>query len=154
MTADNTIKPVGYADPQSLLNLATRGGYAREWLWASPDPVLAPLYDQATIDALRAEVEGWKAQHVRDSAELRSLCAARDEARARAERAEAEAAALREDAERYRYVRRSNAWEENYLHTPGGISAVFVSDGRMGTATDTEALDAAIDAARAGGEAA
>lgn len=44
------------------------------------------------MSALRAEVEGWKQQHARDSAELRRLCAARDEASARAALAKAKAA--------------------------------------------------------------
>src|SRR5690606_2416334 len=40
----------------------------------------------AAIEALRAEVERWKGQHMRDSAELRRLCQHRDEYKARAER--------------------------------------------------------------------
>lgn len=100
--SDETIKPVAYADPQAFRNFAERGRlggvYGREWMWAKPDDGLEPLYPQSTIDALRAEVDGWKGQHARDSAELRSLCAARDEWR--------EAAALREDAERYRWIRK------------------------------------------------
>jgi hypothetical protein len=45
---------------------------------------LAPL--QAEVEAMRAEVERWKGQHMRDSAELRRLCQHRDEYKARAER--------------------------------------------------------------------
>jgi len=45
------------------------------------------------IERLRAEVERWKGQHMRDSAELRRLCQHRDEYKARAERL---AEALRE----------------------------------------------------------
>jgi hypothetical protein len=64
------------------------------------------------------------------------------------------AAALREseelsrDAERYRYIRRPDAWKEQYISVRGGISAVYVSDGRTGHATHGDALDAAIDSAR------
>lgn len=53
------------------------------------------------------------------------------------------------DAERYRYLRRPEAWNEGYLHVNGAISAIFVSDGQRGHATDGEKLDAAIDAALA-----
>jgi hypothetical protein len=41
---------------------------------------------EAEIERLRAEVEKWKGQHMRDSAELRRLCQHRDEYKARAER--------------------------------------------------------------------
>lgn len=55
-----------------------------------------PEPQAAEIEALRAEVDGWKAQHSRDSAELRRLCQHRDEYKARAERL-AEALALLPD---------------------------------------------------------
>lgn len=51
----------------------------------------------AEIEALRAEVERWKGQHMRDSAELRRLCQHRDEYKARAKRL-AEALRLIESA--------------------------------------------------------
>ena len=60
------------------------------------------------------------------------------------EKARADAAEA--DARRYRWLRRKDAFKENYLKTKGGVSAIFVSDGRVGHATDTEHLDAAIDA--------
>lgn len=51
------------------------------------------------------------------------------------------------DAQRYRWLRREGAWTENYLSRKGAVSALFVSDGKVGHATDGEPLDAAIDAA-------
>ena len=62
---------------------------------ARPDVVLA----------LIAEVEGLRAQHGRDSAELRSLCQARDDARKERDQLKAEVESLRKDAERYRFLR-------------------------------------------------
>ena len=55
------------------------------------------------------------------------------------------------DAERYRYVRRKEAWrevQENPHH--GSISAIYVGRGDHGSADamDTEELDKAIDTAR------
>lgn len=47
--------------------------------------------------ALIAEVEGFRAQHGRDSAELRSLCQARDDARKERDQLKAEVEALRKD---------------------------------------------------------
>lgn len=55
---------------------------------------------------------------------------------------------LRRDAERYRYIRRPDAWKEQYISVRGGISAVYVSDGRIGHAAHGDALDAAIDSAK------
>lgn len=51
------------------------------------------------------------------------------------------------DAERYRFLRRADAWEEEYINKQGAISAIFVSDGSRGHATDLERLDQAVDAA-------
>lgn len=73
----------------------------------------------AAVLALIAEVEGFRAQHGRDSAELRSLCQARDDARKDRDQLKAEVArstereimqlaeieVLRKDAERYRWLR-------------------------------------------------
>lgn len=58
----------------------------------------------AAVLALIAEVEGLRAQHGRDSAELRSLCQARDDARKERDQLKAEVEALRKDAERYRWI--------------------------------------------------
>ena len=49
----------------------------------------------AAVLALIAEVEGLRAQHGRDSAELRSLCQARDDARKERDQLKAEVEALR-----------------------------------------------------------
>lgn len=49
----------------------------------------------AAVLALIAEVEGLRAQHGRDSAELRSLCQARDDARKERDQLKAEIEALR-----------------------------------------------------------
>ena len=59
----------------------------------------------AAVLALIAEVEGLRAQHGRDSAELRSLCQARDDARKERDQLKAEVESLRKDAERYRFLR-------------------------------------------------
>lgn len=59
----------------------------------------------AAVLALIAEVEGLRAQHGRDSAELRSLCQARDDSRKERDQLKAEVEALRKDAERYRWLR-------------------------------------------------
>lgn len=141
--SDETIKPVAYGDPQAFRNFAERGRlggvYGREWMWAKPDDGLEPLYPQSTIDALRAEVDGWKGQHARDSAELRSLCAARDEWRERATRAEAEAAALRE----------ALADLLSWLPDKPSPSEWRLESGPNGADDAIEAARAAIDAARA-----
>ncbi|MCS3807822.1 hypothetical protein [Xanthomonas sp. 4461] len=54
---------------------------------------------------------------------------------------------VKRDAERYQWLRRADAWHENYINKQGAISAIFVSDGSRGHATDLERLDSAIDAA-------
>lgn len=51
----------------------------------------------ATVLALIAEVEGLRAQHGRDSAELRSLCQARDDARKERDQLKAEVERLTTD---------------------------------------------------------
>ena len=58
----------------------------------------------AERDRLKTEVEGLRAQHCRDSAELRSLCQARDDARKERDQLKAEVEALRKDAERFRHL--------------------------------------------------
>lgn len=57
-----------------------------------------------TVLTLIAEVEGLSAQHGRDSAELRSLCQARDDARKERDQLKAEVEQLRKDAERFRFI--------------------------------------------------
>ena len=52
-----------------------------------------------TILGLLSEIEGLTAQHGRDSAELRKLCAARDSARRERDNLKSEVKALRKDAE-------------------------------------------------------
>ena len=59
----------------------------------------------AAVLALIAEVEGLRAQHGRDSAELRSLSQARDDARKERDQLKADNEELRKDAERYRWLR-------------------------------------------------
>lgn len=54
---------------------------------------------------LLAEAESLRAQHGRDSAELRNLCQARDDARKERDKLKAENEALRKDAERYRFLK-------------------------------------------------
>ena len=65
----------------------------------------------AAVLALIAEVEGLHAQHGRDSAELRSLCQARDDARKERDQLKAKIEALRKDAERYRWLRSGSDYE-------------------------------------------
>lgn len=82
----------------------------------------------------------WEAPHPLEkvNAELRAeLAAAREEL-----------AALRRDALRYRFVRRTDAWKGHDLKRPGSIGPVFVANANgYGDALDTDRLDAAIDAA-------
>lgn len=73
----------------------------------------------AAVLALIAEVEGLRAQHGRDSAELRSLCQARDDARKDRDQLKAEVEALRKDAERYRWLM-SDAVNNGTLGIDGG----------------------------------
>lgn len=61
--------------------------------------------EPGSVLALIAEVEGLRAQHGRDSAELRSLCQARDYARKERDQLKVDNEALRKDAERYRWLR-------------------------------------------------
>ena len=58
--------------------------------------------------ALIAEVEGLRAQHGRDSAELRRLCQARYDARKERDQLKAENAELRKDAERINFIESKN----------------------------------------------
>lgn len=109
------------------------------------------LYDQQAIDTLRAEIERQK-ELISDlnsiirgiPAELRRASQAKQELSdfliARAERAEAEADALRKDAERYRWLRQNEDW------TLDGI--VRWQEGYEPINASHEVLDAAIDIAR------
>lgn len=73
--------------------------------WAEKGWPLYPLFDQEQVDVLLAEIEGLHAQHGRDSGELRKLCSARDSARRQRDQLKSENEALRNDAERYRWMR-------------------------------------------------
>lgn len=93
------MEAVAYADPQAFYNFKERGHlggvHGREWMWASPEKGLVPMYPQATVDTLLAQLEAAEA----DYSELR-LTRLRDEQllaawRSRAEAAEAECAAWR-----------------------------------------------------------
>lgn len=66
------------------------------------DP-LAQLAEKrgAERDKFKTEVEGFRAQHGRDSAELRSLCQARDDARKERDSLKAEVKALRSKAKEF-----------------------------------------------------
>ena len=57
--------------------------------------LFAQAANPAAVLALIAEVEGLRARHGRDSAELRSLCQARDDARKKRDQLKAEIEALR-----------------------------------------------------------
>ena len=99
-------------------------------------------HDETLRDVLALAVQQGKfTDHAARVAELESaLTLVRTESieqRRRAERAEAEAAGLREDAERYRWIRSTTA--PGYLCFPNGE----IQDGLA-----LGALDAAIDAAR------
>lgn len=60
-----------------------------------PDAEFIAKCEPGSVLALIAEVEGLRAQHGRDSAELRSLCQARDDARKERDQLKAEIEALR-----------------------------------------------------------
>lgn len=102
------------------------------------------------VMALLAEIDGVHAQHARDSAELRRLCQARDEARRERDQLKAENEALRKDAERYRWT----AIEGNWLARMFGKWRAHT--GEYGEEQPTawypsrgEAIDAAISHAKA-----
>lgn len=92
-----------------------------------------------TILDLLSEIEGLTAQHGRDSLELRKLCAARDSARREHDNLKSEVKSLRQDAERYKWLRSS----EN--------QTIFTLDARIDNYIDClpsileQDLDAAID---------
>lgn len=60
--------------------------------------------EPGSVLALIAEVEGLRVQHGRDSAELRSLCQARDDARKERGQLKAKVEALHKDADRFRFI--------------------------------------------------
>ena len=93
------------------------------------------------------EVEGLRAQHGRDSAELRSLCQARDDARKERDQLKADNEALRKDAERYRFVSQL-AWyvdQAAYIYDIGNAKSPWAGERAPVDADDVEsAIDAAM----------
>lgn len=69
----------------------------------------------AAVLALIAEVEGLHAQHGRDSAELRSLCQARDDARKERDQIKAKIEASRKDAARYRTIKKDAIYDGSLI---------------------------------------
>lgn len=106
-----------------------RVGIIKDYARANMEPLIEQLSDTARALAAHTEV----ANHCK---------AESDQLRVENER-------LRRDAERYRYLRRPEAWKENYI-TERGASAIFIGDGRRAEPKDGEALDAAIDRILAG----
>lgn len=106
----------------------------------------------AVVLDLIADVEGLRAQHGRDSAELRSLCQARDDARKERDQLKAKIEALRKDAERYQWLRDPANQEDiepdsDYLMPP-----IICGYAEGEDTLDMESLDSAIDAAMTEGE--
>ena len=66
------------------------------------------------------EVEGLRAQHGRDSAELRNLCQARDDARKERDQLKAEIEALRKDKDRLDALE-ANFWDVRHTSTQVGM---------------------------------
>lgn len=100
---------------------------------ASPEAVLAMI----------GEVEGFRAQHGRDSAELRSLCQARDDARKERDQLKADNEELRKDAERYRFLRQDISNNvQDFCIVKKRWSATF-----PGRILELDGADAEIDAA-------
>ena len=111
----------------------------------------------AVVLDLIADVEGLRAQHGRDSAELRSLCQARDDARKERDQLKAEVArstereimqlaeieALRRDAERYRWLREKVGVDLIF----GDYSPWLLSCNTDMTDPEKKTTDEAIDAA-------
>lgn len=73
-------------------------------------------YDKGREDGAKA-AEGWKAQHARDSAELRKLCAEREALHAEAEALRAENGRLQADRDRANQYANQQALECNKLST-------------------------------------
>ena len=120
---------------------------------ATPGPFVVDDYGDVTAngeDIARIASGGYEAEHDAKlfASAVNFIRARHTEIAGMAKRLEA----AERDARRYRYLRRPQAWKESYIHRLGGISAIFVSDGHRGNATDTEALDVAIDAATQEGE--
>lgn len=143
--SENEIKPVAV-----LCETAT-GRY-----WSTNVAVhclpLGDYYDQSAIDRLTAERDaaerqrdGYIEQHCRDSAELRAVCAERDEAERKLSVAVAEGKGLVADAERYRWLVDSGRFCPSFYNKGWGLRS-----GAFERSTK-ESLDAAIDAARAEG---
>ena len=99
----------------------------------------------AERDAAESQRNGYMEQHCRDSAELRAVCAERDEAQRKLSVAVANGNALVADAERYRFLRNAP------IEFPAEGVEVAIWDDGYGEAIRGDVLDAAIDAARAEG---
>lgn len=104
----------------------------------------------AAVLALINEAEGLHAQHGRDSAELRSLCQARDDARKERDQLKAKIEALRKDAERYRFISQL-AWyvdKAAHIYDIGNAKSPWASEREP---VDADDVEAAIDAVMGGG---
>lgn len=108
-------------------------------LTSPPDPAMhlkvEPLYSQQQLDALVAEMDSWKEMYAG--------------AITRAERAEAEAAALREDAERLDWLESQMRHYGDGHTEPREASIGWVGWQQSPEETAFPGLRAAIDAARA-----
>lgn len=121
---DADVRDFGCGDGESVFLFAKSGKWNR------------PLYSQATVDTLRAQLEA--AQQV--IAEAATTCG---QAQARAEAAEAECARLREDAERWQHARMLLTIDDIE-----GAQGAFDSFGQLISEEECARADAAIDAAR------
>lgn len=97
----------------------------------------------AAILSLLDECDGLMAQHSRDSAELRSLCQARDEARRERDQLRAELEQYRKDALRYRWLR------SRPVDCPTTGPDLAFWDDHAGDALRMDEADCAIDTAMA-----
>ena len=153
------IEAVAWIDPRDLNCLSFEDGNLwpgvfRHWTGRHSEP----LYSQAAIDTLRAQLEAAEAEVARLRGINSDLCrnhnarlvdAAKSEARTKA--LEAEAERLRVDAERYRWLRQDAGlagWHmpRRRVPCPDRIAGCLVAHagGQLSGAT----LDAAIDSAR------
>ena len=92
-------------------NFGANNGEANRGFIAAANP--------AAVLALIAEVEGLRARHGRDSAELRSLCQARDDARKERVQLKAKVEALHKDADRFRFIEQDASY---------GMSKIYGDD--------------------------
>ena len=106
---------------------------------------------RAERDAAESQRNGYMEQHCRDSAELRAVCAERDEAQRKLSVAVANGNALVADAERYRWLRGRTF---SFSHDEEGRGICASRWGEWPYDTDeghAAVMDKAIDAARAEG---